>query len=177
MLVPVVFFSFSGSKLPGYILPALPAALILTAEYVCRFAGASAKRKRALQFTALLTFFIVAILLQFVVPGFAFKDSVKGLMDTASARGYASEKVLNLHTTSHNSEFYAAGRLVRAEDGKLKKFQGVSEISEEIARQNGKPVLVLVPLEYLEELTSSSLVEAKVLADNTELAIVFVRNK
>ncbi|MCU1287901.1 MAG: 4-amino-4-deoxy-L-arabinose transferase and related glycosyltransferase of family [Acidobacteria bacterium] len=177
MLVPVVFFSFSGSKLPGYILPALPAALILTAEYVCRFAGASAKRKRALQFTALLTFFIVAILLQFVVPGFAFKDSVKGLMDTASARGYASEKVLNLHTTSHNSEFYAAGRLVRAEDGKLKKFQGVSEISEEIARQNGKPVLVLVPLEYLEELTSSSLVEAKVLADNTELAIVFVSNK
>src|SRR5262249_846216 len=31
MLFPVVFFSFSGSKLPGYVLPAVPgAALLLT---------------------------------------------------------------------------------------------------------------------------------------------------
>ena len=30
LLVPLVFFSFSGSKLPGYILPAVPAAVILT---------------------------------------------------------------------------------------------------------------------------------------------------
>ncbi len=35
-LVPVVFFSFSQSKLPGYILPAIPAFAILTAEYLWR---------------------------------------------------------------------------------------------------------------------------------------------
>lgn len=34
LLVPVVFFSISRSKLPGYILPALPAGTLLTAEYV-----------------------------------------------------------------------------------------------------------------------------------------------
>ncbi len=34
--VPVVFFSFSSSKLPGYILPALPAATLLLSEYVRR---------------------------------------------------------------------------------------------------------------------------------------------
>ncbi|MDQ3179363.1 MAG: glycosyltransferase family 39 protein, partial [Acidobacteriota bacterium] len=45
LLVPLVFFSFSGSKLPGYILPALPAALILTAEYIWRFVQKSEKRK------------------------------------------------------------------------------------------------------------------------------------
>lgn len=34
--VPILFFSFSASKLPGYILPALPAGTLLLAEYVRR---------------------------------------------------------------------------------------------------------------------------------------------
>ena len=34
LIVPVVFFSFSQSKLPGYILPAVPAGVLLVAEYV-----------------------------------------------------------------------------------------------------------------------------------------------
>jgi 4-amino-4-deoxy-L-arabinose transferase-like glycosyltransferase len=33
---PAIFFSFSQSKLPGYILPALPAGTVLVAEYVRR---------------------------------------------------------------------------------------------------------------------------------------------
>jgi 4-amino-4-deoxy-L-arabinose transferase-like glycosyltransferase len=38
MLVPILFFSASKSKLPGYILPAVPAAALLVAEYIgaCR---------------------------------------------------------------------------------------------------------------------------------------------
>jgi 4-amino-4-deoxy-L-arabinose transferase-like glycosyltransferase len=36
LFVPVVFFSLSQSKLPGYILPALPAGTLLLAEYVRR---------------------------------------------------------------------------------------------------------------------------------------------
>ena len=36
IVVPIVFFSISRSKLPGYILPAIPAAAILTAEYLGR---------------------------------------------------------------------------------------------------------------------------------------------
>ncbi len=36
MVVPLVFFSFSQSKLPGYIVPALPAGALLLAEYVRR---------------------------------------------------------------------------------------------------------------------------------------------
>ena len=36
LIVPVVFFSFSQSKLPGYIVPALPAGTLLLAEYVRR---------------------------------------------------------------------------------------------------------------------------------------------
>jgi 4-amino-4-deoxy-L-arabinose transferase-like glycosyltransferase len=36
LVVPILFFSFSVSKLPGYILPALPAGTLLLAEYVRR---------------------------------------------------------------------------------------------------------------------------------------------
>jgi 4-amino-4-deoxy-L-arabinose transferase-like glycosyltransferase len=36
LLVPVIFFSISQSKLPGYILPAVPAGILLAAEYVRR---------------------------------------------------------------------------------------------------------------------------------------------
>jgi len=36
ILVPIVFFSVSRSKLPGYILPAIPAAAVLTADYLHR---------------------------------------------------------------------------------------------------------------------------------------------
>jgi 4-amino-4-deoxy-L-arabinose transferase-like glycosyltransferase len=36
LLVPVVFFSLSQSKLPGYILPAVPAGTILLADYLRR---------------------------------------------------------------------------------------------------------------------------------------------
>ena len=35
-LFPIVFFSFSGSKLPGYILPSLPPLTILTGDYLFR---------------------------------------------------------------------------------------------------------------------------------------------
>lgn len=35
-LFPIVFFSFSGSKLPGYILPSIPPITILTADYMNR---------------------------------------------------------------------------------------------------------------------------------------------
>ena len=36
IVVPIVFFSISRAKLPGYILPAIPAAVLLTADYVHR---------------------------------------------------------------------------------------------------------------------------------------------
>ncbi len=177
MLVPLVFFSLSGSKLPGYILPALPATLIFTAVYVYKFVQKSQLRGVALQTLAFLMFAIVAVLLQFVVPNFAYADSVKGLMETADKQGFTSEKVLNLHTISHNSEFYFSGRVVRDENGKIKKYLGVLEVVEEIRRENGKNVLVLVPLEFLKELTESNLLEATVLGNNGELAIVSVKEK
>lgn len=41
IVVPVLFFSISQAKLPGYILPAIPPCLILSADYVIRRRGTS----------------------------------------------------------------------------------------------------------------------------------------
>ena len=174
LVVPLLFFSFSGSKLPGYILPALPAALILTAEYIWRFVQKSEKRKIAVQIIAFSTFAVVVLILQFFINNFTQHETVKTLIETAKAQGYTTEKVLNLNTISHNAEFYAHGRLVRTDDGKLRRFYEVGEIIEVMKRENINEILVLVPLKHLNQLTTSSLVETKVLGDNTELAIVLV---
>ncbi len=37
LIIPVIFFSLSQSKLPGYILPAVPAGAVLLAEYLRRY--------------------------------------------------------------------------------------------------------------------------------------------
>ncbi|MEJ7848024.1 MAG: glycosyltransferase family 39 protein [Pyrinomonadaceae bacterium] len=177
LAVPLVFFSFSGSKLPGYILPAVPAAIILTAEYIWRFIEKNQKRAVFIQSIAITTFVAVVAVLIFAVPRFAEGDSVKGLIAAADARGMSGAKVLSLHTTSHNAEFYAAGRLLRAEDGKQKKLLGAMEVFVEIRRSGGNPVLVLVPLEYLRELMDCEPLNSEVLRKNDELAIVYVSAK
>lgn len=177
LLVPLVFFTFSGSKLPGYILPALPAALILTGDAVFRFVQKSTRRKRIVQSIAFITFVFVAAAVQFFVPAYARLDSTKHLFATANAAGYADARVLNLHTVSHNAEFYAAGRLIRNADGKLRTFYGVSEIVEELKREPGRAVLVLVPPEYLYQLNESPEIEAKRLEASAELIIFAVKLK
>ncbi len=177
LLVPLVFFSFSGSKLPGYILPSLPAALILTAEYVARFVGESRRRKLIVQTIAWLTFAAVIIILQFFVVSYARSETIKPLIETARNDGYNDEKVLNFNTISHSAEFYAADRLIRAADGKQRRFFTAAEIAEEMRRENLSNVLVLAPLQFVSQLTESDALEAQVLGDNTELAIVAVKVK
>ncbi|HEY6122104.1 MAG TPA: glycosyltransferase family 39 protein, partial [Pyrinomonadaceae bacterium] len=54
ILVPLVVFSFSGSKLPGYILPVLPPVALLTGEQLSRFVSKGASGGAAMRTTALL---------------------------------------------------------------------------------------------------------------------------
>lgn len=53
-LFPLVFFSFANSKLPGYILPILPAAALLVGERLWRLTSAPGKRNWAIRTTAAL---------------------------------------------------------------------------------------------------------------------------
>ncbi len=177
LFVPLVFFSFSGSKLPGYILPALPAALIFAALGVEKFVEKSRRRELAMQFLAFLVFAAVAFSLQFVAPRHADEDSTKKLIEAANASGYTTEKIVNLYVVSHNAEFYADGRLVRDADGKLKRYENFSEMLNEYESANAGRILVFIPHKDLENILKETPVETKVLADNGDTAIVVLKLK
>jgi 4-amino-4-deoxy-L-arabinose transferase-like glycosyltransferase len=54
LLVPVVFFSFAQSKLPGYILPVVPAAALLAGQRLAKFRLAQGTGKWAMRITGLV---------------------------------------------------------------------------------------------------------------------------
>jgi 4-amino-4-deoxy-L-arabinose transferase-like glycosyltransferase len=177
LAVPVLFFSFSGSKLPGYILPAVPGAIILTTDYIYGFIRKSEWRKYLVDAIAAGTFLAVVTATLVFAPGFANADSVKRLFAVAEDRGFGDSPVLVLHGISHNAEFYAAGRIVRDPDGKQKKFPGPREVQDEIKLRGGGPVLVLVPQEYLMQLLQTDFLETEVLGGNDAWSLVVVREK
>jgi len=175
LLVPLVFFSFSGSKLPGYILPSLPPALIFAAVGAAFFVGSSKRRSIYIFGTAAASFSVVIILLLTAVPKFADNDSVKRLITEANTQGYSDAEVLSQHAISHNAEFYAAGRLLRSADGKQMRLYSVNEILNEIRNRGGKPVLVLVPNEWAHQSLESPLLKAELIATNSETSMIVVR--
>lgn len=177
IVVPLVFFTFSGSKLPGYILPVLPAALLLAGEQAWRFTRQSNFKRLAVQVVAGGTFVVVLVLAIFFVRDLAEHESVKPLVQLADSKGYGKQRIINLFGLSHNSEFYASGRLVRADDGKQKIYFSVQEILDEMAAKGEDSALVLVPLRHQEILTKSDLVEMTILGDNTQFAIAVVKPK
>lgn len=170
--MPLAFFSFSGSKLPGYILPAVPAAIILAAIYISNLTAGSVKWRNAILAMAGLTFSGIILIITFAVPRLAAAESVKSLMQAASADGYETNRVMTLHTISHNAEFYAAGRLLRSADGKQRWLQTIAEVVEVVNAEHDRAVLVLVPVEYISQLTNEKTMTARVIKDNGELAIV-----
>lgn len=174
LLIPLIFFSFSGSKLPGYILPAVPAAIILASAHMFQLMQNSGKWRKVIVAIATTSFAVTILLLIFAVPRFADTDSVRSLVQAANSSGYLTNRLIMLHTLSHNAEFYAAGRLLRDIDGKQKRLSGVNEVMAEIKAENGRPVLVLLPLEYLPQLTTDENLRTQVLKDNGELAIAAV---
>ncbi len=177
LAVPLVFFSFSGSKLPGYILPAVPPAVIVTSLYLIGPLSGSRKWRRAVLIIASATLAIEVALLQFVVPKFADNDSTRTLISTAADRGYSTNPVVNLHTISHNAEFYAAGRLLRDQNGKLRRLNSAAELKPILESNQGQPILVLVPLEYLYDLLRNESLRPEILLDNGELVIAAVSLK
>jgi 4-amino-4-deoxy-L-arabinose transferase-like glycosyltransferase len=174
LLVPLVFFSFSGSKLPGYILPAVPAAVVITSIYVFGLVQRSRKWAYAVLTIAALVFAVMIAASLTVVPRVADSETVKGLIHAAADQGHRSEPVYGLHTVSHSAEFYAADRLLREPGGSQKKLYSTDEIAAEMQRANVRNALVLVPLEYAPQLQTATMLQAEFIRDNGELAIYAV---
>lgn len=173
LIFPLAFFSFSGSKLPGYILPALPAVILLLSVQLGKITHVKFWRF-GVQILAFCVLISIPLIITFGSEGFTRSETAKTLMQLAANKGFANEKVLNLHEISHSLEFYANGRLVRNDDGKLRKFQSVSEVIEFAKRNGGERVLVVLPLDRVSEMNVDS-IETTFIADNGALALYAVR--
>jgi len=177
LIVPLAFFSFSGSKLPGYILPAVPSALMLSCYQILRIIQKRPVVANWVKGLAVSTFVVIAAVIIFFVPRFANAETDKKLFETANAKGLSQLKVTGLFIVSHNAEFYAPGRLIRDADGKQHKFYSVHEIRDYIESNGREPLLVLLPHDYVRQLTANDIVKSQVLEENGELAIAVVELK
>lgn len=59
-LVPILFFSFSGSKLPAYVLPSLPAAALLAGERLGNFVSGKSNPGWTMRLTAVMLLLLAA---------------------------------------------------------------------------------------------------------------------
>jgi 4-amino-4-deoxy-L-arabinose transferase-like glycosyltransferase len=159
--LPIVFFSFSGSKLPGYILPAVPAVALLVADRLSVI-----QRARWPLVIAGATIVLVVIVLQFAGP-FARRESVKDLLALADARGYANAPVIAQRGDDRSAEFYAYGRVIYRADGEVLTFD---EISVDEARARGGKFVVFIPVQYVENYRGAPRIE--VIGDNGHTAVL-----
>jgi 4-amino-4-deoxy-L-arabinose transferase-like glycosyltransferase len=162
LLLPIVFFSFSGSKLPGYVLPAVPAVALLVSDRLTRVFD-----PKWLLVVAGATLVLVVVVLNFVAPRYAGRESVRDLLLLADARGYADARVLAQRSDDRSAEFYAAGRVVYGDDGEPVTFD---EITVAEARAWGDKLVVLIPVEYVENYRGMPTIE--VIGDNGKTAVL-----
>ena len=174
MLVPLFFFSFSGSKLPGYILPAVPAAIVIASFSTYRFAQKRPRNSAIVKGLAVATFVVIAAIIVFALPRFADADSVERLIRVADEKGYASTPVAGFLTISHNAEFYAAGRVLRNADGTQRRLAGNAEVPPTIAEAGGGAILLLVRPEQRHHLENDPMLNTELIAENGEMEIVAV---
>ena len=213
LLLPIVFFSFSGSKLPGYILPAMPAAALLIADHfrspsrwplravaviclvfaaggiiyavqsdyvsltcailaavpmvaaaVCAFVLPA---REALVSVAGGTLVLVLIILSCAAPRVAHRESVRDLLKLADTRGYANVPVIAQRSDDRSAQFYAHDRVIYNDEGEVVPFD---EITVAKARALGGKLLVLVSVDYVDEIRKSPSIE--VIGDNGRTAVL-----
>lgn len=171
MLVPVAFFSLSGSKLPGYILPSLPGAAILVAAALNEWTT-NIRRERFVGALAVFMFVTVAIATT-TAPGIARaeKDSGRHLFRVAQERGLGHLHTVAFSTTLRGAEFYGASSLVYGKDGEPLRLEKASEVRQ---LAQAEPILILVKDEDRKALAESGLT-IKDVAQNGEISLVLAR--
>ncbi|MEJ7713373.1 MAG: glycosyltransferase family 39 protein [Pyrinomonadaceae bacterium] len=232
MVVPIGFFSLSGSKLPGYILPALPAMALLAGDQLASYLRGGLRLVRTMRLTGLLVFVIGAagsfyavrsgvmnlacglliaslvcgagltafwlrernLMCVAAIVGAAFialllavtcastyvtqRQSIRDLLNLAAKRGYQASPIVNLHTVERGAEFYGSGRLIYDSHGEPLRLDGPSAVVEFVQRSgSGGPLIVLIPVQYVQQLTDNAAISAEIIGDNTNTALVVVKRR
>lgn len=180
LLMPLIFFSFSRAKLPGYILPVLPALALIAGAHLTRFA-ANGSRGATLKIVVGMVIGVASIiftlvLLHYFAPLYAERESSRRLLQLADAKGYSQTAIYGLQPDDRTPEFYAAGRVVYRDDGEPEMYIGPPQLVNETHRRD-EVLLAFVPLPDAGTLQTAHAAITDVIGDNGRFALVAVRPK
>lgn len=126
IIVPVVFFSFSGSKLPGYILPVYPALAIIIGRYL------GEKKLYKIFYILFITASIINLAGTNIIAGFSEKlgNNLSIRKPAEIIKKYASpvDKVINFRCFLQGLPFYLEKRVILVE--KEREIQFEEDIAE-----------------------------------------------
>ena len=138
VLIPIVFFSISRSKLPGYILPSIPAAALLTAEYLHR-AQTVSRMKIALHALVCAVLLVAALLAPFAILKIAPPSAIGfgmaitgGVIAALVVLMVRREGVRVLHFVTLVPTVLAVAFLLRPAAPVIDKTQSARAIQEEL---------------------------------------------
>jgi len=115
------------------------------------------------------------VVMYFVAPTFAERESSRRLLQLADAQGYSQTAIYGIQRSDRTPEFYAAGRVVYGADGEPIMYDGPGQVSEECRRRE-ETLLTFVPVGEVNQFSEMS-APAEVIGSNGRYAIVAVRGK
>jgi len=156
LLVPILFFSLSQSKLPGYILPVLPAGTLLTAEYVRR--RLSANDRLGILVTSFHSFIaaapiVPALMIQYIVLQHRLPWGKGTVVSLGVAAVLAIGIAISLRTRLGVSSLrfvtlvvvvLAVGTVLRLGAPALDSTLSARPLADELARLESKPMPLAV---------------------------------
>jgi hypothetical protein len=89
------------------------------------------------------------------------------LLQVADARGYANAPVLAQRTDDRSAQFYAHDRVIYNAQGEVLTFD---EVTLEQARAFGPRILVLIPVQYVDDFRGAPNIE--IIGDNGHTALL-----
>ena len=125
IVIPLLFFSFSSSKLPGYILPIYPPLAILIASYIC-------EKGYYKIFTVVMASISVILLVGALSLPF-YEEDLKGNLSIRKAAKYINENstpediIVNYKCFLQGLPFYVKKRVVLVEKRRETNFNKDSE--------------------------------------------------
>src|SRR5437588_4257885 len=123
---------------------------------------------------AVAMFVTSAVSLKAIAPAIARRQSVRDLLAAASARGYDTTPLVQLHNIDRTAEFYGASQLIRGGDRQPMKLEGAAQVAA-VAQYRGGLILCLVPVEFESQLTTYRKVHTEVIGNNGRTSLVVVR--
>lgn len=141
-LVPIIFFSISRSKLPGYILPSIPAAALLTADYLHR-ARALSRLKIALHALVCAVLLVGALMAPFAMLKVPPPSTIAyGMVVTGGVIAFLillmvkREGMRVLHFVTLVPTILAVAFLLRPAAQAIDNTQSARPIAEELSRRS-----------------------------------------